>query len=68
MSFDHNQLPVAKSIRATSTAVLAALQAIVNECTEYHTEPRYSADSYLPAHLLEVAQQAIDAATQGGVA
>ena len=47
--------------------VLKALRAIVNECTDYPTEPRYSADSYLPAHLLEVAQQAIDAAAQGGI-
>lgn len=48
-------------------AVLAALKAIVNECTDYPTEPRYSTDSYLPAHLMEVAQQAIDAAAQGGI-
>lgn len=67
MSFDRNNLPVAKSMRATSTAVLAALQAIVNECTDYPTEPRYSTDSYLPSHLLKVAQQAIDAATQEGI-
>ena len=51
----------------THTAVLAALKAIVAECTDYPTEPRYSTDSYLPAHLLEVAQQAIDAAAQGGI-
>ena len=49
------------------TAVLAALRAIVAECSDYPTEPRFSSDSYLPAHLLEVAQQAIDAATQGGI-
>ena len=49
------------------TALLAALKAIVNECKDYPTEPRYSTDSYLPAHLLEVAQQAIDAAAQGGI-
>ena len=47
--------------------LLAALKAIVNECKDYPTEPRYSSDSYLPAHLLEVAQQAIDAAVKGGV-
>ena len=49
------------------TAVLAALKAIVNECKDYPTEPRYSTDSYLPAHLMEVAQRAIDAAVKGGV-
>ena len=51
----------------THTAVLAALKAIVTECADYPTEPRYSTDSYLPAHLLEVAQQALDAANQGGI-
>ena len=50
----------------THTAVLAALKAIVAECTDYPTEPRYSTDSYLPAHLLAAAQQAIDAAVKGG--
>ena len=49
------------------TAVLAALKAIVNECKDYPTEPRYSSDSYLPEHLLASAQQAIGAATQGGI-
>ena len=49
------------------TALLAALRAIVNECKDYPTEPRYSSDSYLPEHLLAAAQQAIDAATQGGI-
>ena len=49
------------------TALLAALKAIVNECKDYPTGPRYSSDSYVPAHLLEVAQQAIDAAAQGGI-
>ena len=48
-------------------ALLAALKAIVNECKDYPTEPRYSTDSYLPAHLLAAAQQAIDAAAQGGI-
>ena len=50
-----------------NTALLAALKAIVNECKDYPTEPRYSTDSYLPEHLMEVAQQAIDAAAQGGI-
>ena len=49
------------------TALLAALRAIVNECKDYPTEPRYSSDSYLPEHLLAAAQQAIDAAAQGGI-
>ena len=49
------------------TAVLAALKAIVNECTDYPTEPRCSSDSYVPAHLLKAAQRAIDAAVKGGV-
>ena len=46
----------------TQTALLAALKAIVNECMDYPPEPRYSTDSYLPPHLLEAAQQAIDLA------
>ena len=50
-----------------NTALLAALKAIVNECKDYPTEPRYSTDSYLPEHLREVAQQAIDAAAQGDI-
>ena len=48
-------------------AMLAALKAIVAECADYPTEPRYSSDSYLPEHLLAAAQQAIDAAAQGGI-
>ena len=51
----------------THTAVLAALKAIVTECSDYPTEKPFSSSSYLPEHLLEAAQQAIDAATQGGV-
>ena len=47
--------------------LLAALKAIVAECKDYPTEPRYSSDSYLPAHLLAAAQQAIDATAQGGI-
>ena len=49
------------------TAVLVALKAIVNECTDEPTEPRYSTDSYLPAHMLKATQQAIDAAAQRGI-
>ena len=49
------------------TAVLVALKAIVYQCTDYPTEPRYDTDRYLPAHLLKVVQQAIDAAAQGGI-
>ena len=54
--------------QTTHAGLLAALRAIVAECADYPTEPRYSSDSYLPAHLLEAAQQAIDAAVQGGAA
>jgi hypothetical protein len=51
----------------THMAVLAALRAIVAECADYPTEKPFSSDSYLPAHLLAAAQQAIDAAAQGGI-
>ena len=47
------------------TAVLVALKAIVIECTDDPNEPRYSTDSYLPAHMLKAAQQAIDATARG---
>jgi len=48
-----------------NTAVLlAALKAIVAECMDYPTEPRYSTDSYLPEHLLEAAQLAIEQANR----
>lgn len=50
------------STTATHTAMLAALHAIVNECMDYPPEPRYSHDSYLPAHMLMAAQQAIERA------
>lgn len=43
----------------THAALLAALKAIVAECMDYPSKPRYSSDSYLPGHLLEAAQQAI---------
>ncbi len=51
----------------THAGLLTALKAIVAECADYPTEPRYSSDSYLPAHLLEAAQRALDAAAQGGI-
>ena len=50
------------STTTTNTAVLIALRAIVAECMAYPTMPRYSTDSYLPEHLLEAAQQAIEQA------
>ena len=53
---------------STQTALLAALKAIVAECMDYPAEPSYSSDSYLPQHLLEAAQQAIEAAAKGGAA
>lgn len=40
-------------------ALLAALKAIVTECMYCPSEPPYSADSYLPEHLLEAEKQAI---------
>lgn len=42
------------------TALLAALKAIVAECMDYPTEPRYSTESYIPQHLLESAKRAIE--------
>ena len=51
----------------TQAALLAALKAIVTECMDYPPEPPYSLDSYLPSHLIEAAQQAIDLA-EGGAA
>ena len=47
--------------------LLAALRAIVAECSDHPTEKPFSSDSYLPEHLLEAAQRAIDAAVKGGV-
>ena len=44
----------------THAALLAALTAIVAECMDYPIGPRYSTDSYLPPHLLEAAQQALE--------
>ena len=44
----------------THAALLAALTAIVAECMDYPIKPRYSTDSYLPPHLLEAAQQALE--------
>lgn len=41
-------------------ALLVALKAIVTECMDFPPEPRYSHDSYLPPHLLEAAQRAIE--------
>lgn len=43
-------------------AVLSALKAIVAECMPYPSGRPYSADSYLPEHLLEAGQQAIEQA------
>ncbi len=51
-----------------NAALLAALKAIISECMDYPTEPRYSSDSYLPQHLLKAAQQAVDTAAEAGVA
>ena len=45
----------------TQAALLAALQAIVNECKTF----AHDHDSYLPPHLLAAAQQAIKQATKG---
>ena len=45
-----------------AAALLAALRAIVTECMDYPPVPRYSADSYLPPHLLNAAQRAIEQA------
>lgn len=53
---------------STNAALLAALKAIISECMDYPTEPRYSSDSYLPEHLLKAAQQAVDTAAEAGVA
>ena len=50
------------SHNTTQTALLAALQAIVNECMDYPPVPRYCHDSYLPPHLLAAAQAAIELA------
>lgn len=47
-----------------TAALLAALQAIVNECGGNAATP-YSIHSYLPPHLLAAAQQAIKQATKG---
>ena len=49
----------------TQAALLAALTAIVAECMDYPIGPRYSTDSYLPPHLLEAAQQALDLSDGG---
>ena len=49
----------------TQAALLAALKAIVNECMDYPPVPRYCHDSYLPAHMLAAAQQAIELAKKG---
>lgn len=43
-----------------TAALLAALKAIVTECEDYPTEPRYSTESYIPQHLLESAKGAIE--------
>ena len=52
----------------THAALLAALTAIVAECMDYPLEPRYSTDSYLPPHLLETAQQALERMKPGKAA
>ena len=51
-----------------NAAVLAALKAIVLECMDCPSVKPYSSDSYLPAHLMQAAQQAIEAVQllQGG--
>ncbi|MDO8699233.1 MAG: hypothetical protein Q7J75_02220 [Rhodoferax sp.] len=46
----------------TKAMLLAALKAITAECMHCPTVPPYSADSYLPEHLLEAAQLAIEQA------
>ena len=46
----------------TQAALLAALQAIVTEVMDYPPVPRYDHDSYLPKHLIEAAQVAIELA------
>jgi|GEM_PF-2409187 len=50
----------AATANSPKDALLAALKAIVAECVDYPPEPRYSHDSYLPQHLLEAAQKAIE--------
>lgn len=45
----------------TQAALLAALKAIMAECGRVPGQRPYDLDSYLPAHLLDAAQQAIDA-------
>ena len=45
-----------------AAALLTALRAIVTECMDYPPVPRYSADSYLPPHLLKAAQEALELA------
>ncbi len=44
---------------STQAALLAALKAIVTECMDYPPVPRHCHDSYLPAHLLLDAQEAL---------
>ena len=46
---------------AALLAALAALKAIMGECRRKPGQRPYDHDSYLPAHLLDAAQQAIDA-------
>jgi hypothetical protein len=46
----------------TQAALLAALKAIMAECGRTPGQRPYDLDSYLPAHLLDAAQRAIDAA------
>lgn len=48
------------TITDNTAALLAALKAIVTECEDYPTEPRYSTESYIPQHLLESAKRAIE--------
>ncbi|MEO6320113.1 MAG: hypothetical protein ABIR56_05585 [Polaromonas sp.] len=48
------------STNTPQAALLDALKAIVAECMDNPPEPRYSHDSYLPKHLLEAAQKAIE--------
>lgn len=51
-----------KALIAASPDLLAALKAIVLETMDYPPSKPYSADSYLPKHLIDIAQAAINKA------
>lgn len=49
----------AVSIGPREYAVIAILQRIVMETMDFPPSPSYDSESYLPAHLIEQAQQAL---------